>query len=325
MHLPLFNCFRGCRPLIGLDGCHLKGSYPILILVAIGKDKNNQIFPFAWATTEVENKETSGWFLECLKNDVGDVAEGLGLTFMSDRQKFTGLTFKELFWNAARATILFDFEVAMESIRLLSEDAYEYLANLPTQHWSKHAFSDFCKSNMILNNVCGTFNAVIKDARDKPILTQMEWMRKYMMKRNSEKWEIIQKMEGKDTPYVAKVFERMEKVARYCIVQLFRGDNYDEVELNGDKVVVDLQQRTCSCYHWKLTGIPCVHAFACPKHWEKIDMRQPLPPPVKVMPAGRPKSKKRKLEKGEKGEGAGQSKDTQPKAPKIQKRCRNCG
>ncbi|XP_021725632.1 uncharacterized protein LOC110692858 [Chenopodium quinoa] len=357
---------KGCRPLIGLDGCHLKGSYPGQILVAVGKDGNNQIFPFAWATVEVENKETWGWFLECLKND-GLLEAFEQLVPMAEKRycvrhiwanfklQYTGSTFKDLFWNAARATTLFDFEVAMESITFLSEDAYEYLANIPAEHWSRHAFSDFCKSNMILNNVCETFNAVIKDARDKPILTQMEWMRKYMMKRNSKKWDQIQKMEGKNTPYVAKVFERMEKVARYCIVQLSRGDSY-EVELNGDKVVVDLHQRTCSCYQWQLTGIPGVHAFACildkrtnpddyvdeyysratyilayqdaikpmpgPKHWEKIDMPQPLPPPVRVMP-GRPKSKKRKLEKGEKGEGAGQIKE--PKAPKTQKRCKNCG
>ncbi|XP_021759926.1 uncharacterized protein LOC110724776 [Chenopodium quinoa] len=281
---------KGCRPLIGLDGCHLKGAYPGQILVVVGKDGNNQIFPFAWATVEVENKDTWCWFIQCLQKDVGDCNEGLGFT-LSDRQKgllealdelvpnaekrfcvrhiwanfklqFTGSTFKELFWNAARATTLFDFEVAMESIKFLSEEAFEYLANISPSHWSRHAFSDWCKSNMLLNNLCETFNVVIKDARDKPILTQMEWLRCYMMKRNCEKWEAVQKMEGKNMPYVSKVFGRIEKAARYCIVQLSRGDSY-EVELNGDKVVVDLKMKACSCYHWQLTGIPCVHAYAC--------------------------------------------------------------
>ncbi|XP_021743103.1 uncharacterized protein LOC110709199 [Chenopodium quinoa] len=109
--------------------------------------------------------------------------------------QFSGATFKELFWSAARATTLFDFEVAMESIKFLSEEAYEYLAEIPAQHWSRHAFSPFPKSNMLLNNVCENFNAVIKEARDKPILTQMEWLWRYMMRRNHEKWESYQEME----------------------------------------------------------------------------------------------------------------------------------
>ena len=40
---------EGCRPIIGVDGCHLKGAYPGMILVAVSKDGNNCIFPIAWA------------------------------------------------------------------------------------------------------------------------------------------------------------------------------------------------------------------------------------------------------------------------------------
>ncbi|XP_021775773.1 uncharacterized protein LOC110739631 [Chenopodium quinoa] len=215
-----------------------------------------------------------------------------------------------------------DFEVAMESIHFLSEDAYVYLDKIPAKHWSRHAFSSDCKSNMLLNNVCETFNAVIRDARDKPILTQMEWMRRYMMKRHNEKWVAANKMDGKLIPYVTNLFERIERATRHCIVQISRGNSY-EVELNGDTVLVDLGNMTCTCYHWQLTGIPCVYGYACildkrvdpedyvdgyytrqkylyayeepvkpmlgPKHWEKQHhLRQPLPPPVRVMP-GRPK------------------------------------
>ena len=34
-----------CRPLIGLDGCFVKGEYGGQLLSAIGKDGNNQMFP----------------------------------------------------------------------------------------------------------------------------------------------------------------------------------------------------------------------------------------------------------------------------------------
>lgn len=79
----------------------------------------------------------------------------------------------------------------------MSEEAFMYLDNIPVRHWSRHAFTTNCKSNMLLNNLCEIFNAVIREARDKPILTQMQWLRRYMMRRNNEKWEAVQKMSGK--------------------------------------------------------------------------------------------------------------------------------
>ncbi|XP_021730019.1 uncharacterized protein LOC110696989 [Chenopodium quinoa] len=260
------GCLSSCRPLIGVDGCHLKGPYPSQILVAVGKDGNNNIYPIAWATAEIKNTETWVWFLESLMKALRDEDQGLGYTFISNRQKglvealhqvvpyadtrfcvrhiwanfklqFSGSTFKELFWSEARAT--FDFEVVMESIRFLSKEAFEYLSDIPAKHWSRHAFSTHPKSNMLLNNICETFNAVMKEAKDKPILTQMEWLRRYVMKRNNDKWDAYQKMERKVVPYVKKLFQKIEPAARHCIVQLSRGDSY-EVEHNFDLVTVDL-------------------------------------------------------------------------------------
>lgn len=36
---------KGCRPIIGLDGYHIKGQYPGQLLLAIGIDANNDMFP----------------------------------------------------------------------------------------------------------------------------------------------------------------------------------------------------------------------------------------------------------------------------------------
>ncbi|KAK8663586.1 hypothetical protein V6N13_083398 [Hibiscus sabdariffa] len=60
-----------CRPVVGLDGCFLKGSFKGDILSAVGRDCNNQIFPIAWAVVEVENRETWAWFLNNLQHDIG--------------------------------------------------------------------------------------------------------------------------------------------------------------------------------------------------------------------------------------------------------------
>jgi len=46
-----------CRPLIGLDGCFLKGRDGGNLLAAIGKDGNNQMLPIAFAVVDAETKE----------------------------------------------------------------------------------------------------------------------------------------------------------------------------------------------------------------------------------------------------------------------------
>ncbi|XP_062001875.1 uncharacterized protein LOC133719723 [Rosa rugosa] len=62
MYICLAACkegwIKGCRPLIGLDGCHIKGQHPGKILCAVGIDANNGIFPVAYSVVEVENTET---------------------------------------------------------------------------------------------------------------------------------------------------------------------------------------------------------------------------------------------------------------------------
>ena len=45
----------GCRPLIGIDCCYLKGTTEGQLLVAVGKDGNDNIFPIAYAIVEIEN------------------------------------------------------------------------------------------------------------------------------------------------------------------------------------------------------------------------------------------------------------------------------
>ena len=50
---------KGCKPLIGVDGCFLKGPYKGVLLVALGLDGNNGYFPIAYAVVQQENK--SNW------------------------------------------------------------------------------------------------------------------------------------------------------------------------------------------------------------------------------------------------------------------------
>ncbi|XP_051146985.1 uncharacterized protein LOC127262376 [Andrographis paniculata] len=122
------GCKAGCRTIIGLDGCFLRGIYKGQLLTAVGRDPNENIYPIAFAFVEIEKYETWDSFLERLLRDLGDSRTGEWF-FISDRQKglvetiaerapgaehrfclrhmynsfkvwFKGLKLKRLFWKA---------------------------------------------------------------------------------------------------------------------------------------------------------------------------------------------------------------------------------
>ena len=90
----LFICYdaqvkgflEGCRPIIGLDACFLKGPYGGQLMHAFGRDANNQIYMLAVAVVEAESTSSWTWFMENLISVIGRHEEK-GWCFMSDRQK----------------------------------------------------------------------------------------------------------------------------------------------------------------------------------------------------------------------------------------------
>lgn len=61
---------EGRRPIIVLDGCHLKAMYKGQLLAAVGIDGNNGMYPVAYAVVEKETRDSWTWFLWFLKEDL---------------------------------------------------------------------------------------------------------------------------------------------------------------------------------------------------------------------------------------------------------------
>jgi hypothetical protein len=83
---------QGCRPMIGVDTCFLKGRYKGMLMVAVGRDANNSMYPLSIADVEAKTKDSYTWFLEALISDLS-LAPPQGWTFISDRQKVNILIF----------------------------------------------------------------------------------------------------------------------------------------------------------------------------------------------------------------------------------------
>ncbi|XP_070003246.1 uncharacterized protein [Nicotiana sylvestris] len=86
LHAMKRGWLEGCRRIICLDGCFLKGVCKGQLLVAVSKDENNQIFPIVLKVVEVENTFNWTWFTKCMSEELG-LEDGRDLTIMSDIQK----------------------------------------------------------------------------------------------------------------------------------------------------------------------------------------------------------------------------------------------
>ncbi|CAI9287755.1 unnamed protein product [Lactuca saligna] len=172
---------NGCKRVIGLEGCFLKGAVN-------------------WT-----------WFLELLRDDL-DLDSGRGLVVISDQHKgllesmkdilphvehrncvmhiyanfrktFTGLEYKKLFWAASISCTQGDFKRHMESIKKLNPSTYEYLMSKQPKTWSRAYFGSCYTCEAVEKGTSGCFNSIILDARRKPLITMLEEIRIYIMDR----------------------------------------------------------------------------------------------------------------------------------------------
>ncbi|XP_057532847.1 uncharacterized protein LOC130810730 [Amaranthus tricolor] len=338
----------GCRRIIGVDGAHLKGPFPGVLMTDVGKDGNNNIFPVPWAVVETENVESWTWFLNLLVEDLKSVNPSSScveagcedFTFMSDRQKLKLGSTVGIFELISRSSFL-------ESCTNITFGKQQELT-------IRHAFSSRSKSGMLFNNYCESFNNVLVEARGKPIISLMEWIRRYVMQRSASKREGLSNFKGVLMPAITKMIERNSKeIYGLRVIPV----DVSEFELDDDEecYVVKLTNKTCLCGSWNLLSIPCKHAMACiiirkldpsefvheayhvetyaktyapkfygmPGHkmWPTTTLAKPLPPPFRKMP-GRPKMRKRKKEADE---GKGCKKPLSAVREFKQRRCGNCG
>jgi len=71
----------------------------------------------------------------------------------------------------------------MGELRNINPDAFNWLVAILRESWCKHAFSMYPRCDVLMNNLSKSFNSTILLARDKPIISMMEWIRSYIMSR----------------------------------------------------------------------------------------------------------------------------------------------
>ncbi|XP_022040793.1 uncharacterized protein LOC110943349 [Helianthus annuus] len=155
------------------------------------------------------------------------------------KSKWHGYLYKNLLGSAGRKTSIPYFNKAMEEIKTTERAMYDWLNEIPYTAWSSAYFSGRAKCDMLLNNICEVFNRQIIGARDKPIITCLEFIREYMTKRIVNVKKLQAKCMGPLTPHATEVYDEIKKQAAEMSV-----------------LMVDSDKK------WDLTGMPCKHAVA---------------------------------------------------------------
>nr|KAJ0220763.1 hypothetical protein LSAT_V11C200050740 [Lactuca sativa] len=293
----------GLRDFLGLDGTFMKGPYPGQVLTAVGLDSNNGIYPVAYAVVETESTSSWTWFLELLGEDL-DLGPNSNFTFISDRQKgiipamekvfpsaehrfclrhiqenmkkqWKGKDLSDQLWECGRATTVNHFNRAMDELKKINAEAHAWVSKIPANTWAKSHFSGRAHTDCLLNNLCEVFNSKLDEGRDKPIITCLEYIREYLMKRLCVVQKEIDKCEGLLTPTATTLFEKIKADASKYVAKYNGAGKYQVASTWQDQYVVNLNDHSCSCRFWEITGFPCRHAVCA--IWDKIENGENAP------------------------------------------------
>nr|XP_025657492.1 uncharacterized protein LOC112754119 [Arachis hypogaea] len=227
-------------------------------------------------------------------------------------------------WRAAKCTYLAAWEKELMEIRAISEGAYRHLIGIRPKYWTKSRFEFYPKCDALVNNMCESFNSAIVESREKPILTMLEDIRVYLMKRWAENRVLIEKYKDDILPRIKLKLQKEIDASRWWF-PVAAGISKFKVIRGRDKFVVDLLMKECTCRKFQMTGLPCPHAVSaincakddirkyvsscynkaayvacytpminpCNGHtmWERTTHPDVMPPPHRV-PIGRPKKKR---------------------------------
>ena len=89
------------------------------------------------------------------------------------------LQIKELFLAAAKSYKIEDFDTNMSEIRKIDERVHQYLQDIGLEKWTK-VYSMNNKFRMMTSNIAESLNSAIKNARELPITTLLEYLRGLM-------------------------------------------------------------------------------------------------------------------------------------------------
>ncbi|KAL3498614.1 hypothetical protein ACH5RR_041346 [Cinchona calisaya] len=157
----------------------------------------------------------------------------------------------------------------------------------PLENWCLALFSHHTKCDIIVNNIYDSFNSHILEARDSPIISMLETIRKILMNRMEDRSTWMRKCHEPMGPAIRQIIEDTMKISRQW-KPLSNGKG-------GYQISSDPYYYADSCYNRNLF-MQIYDNVLQPTNgkdlWPLSD-EMDLDPPIPCMQAGRPKKAKK--------------------------------
>ncbi|KAK2646652.1 hypothetical protein Ddye_021847 [Dipteronia dyeriana] len=279
--------FQRCmRPVITVDGTHLKGRFGGIMFGATAQDGNEQVYPIGFGYSDSENNLSWEWFLECLKGALGHIDD---LVFISDRHASIEVGISKVFpysthticcWHfyenikkrfhrkdvaaimdkAARAYTELQYNRHMKELRNLHPNAYKYVIDAGPHKWSRVHCPDR-RYRVMTTNAAECINSCLKFAWQLPMLTLEEFIRNMLHRWFHDHHRAAQSMRHQLTDATHLVIQKPVEKCNFMTVNLVDW-NIFSVKRAGKQWTVDLARKTCTCNKFQMDLLPCSHALA---------------------------------------------------------------
>ncbi|XP_060178567.1 uncharacterized protein LOC132608824 [Lycium barbarum] len=157
-------------------------------------------------------------------------------------------------------------------MKLVDDDGKVVIDDLlkyPPEKWSRAFFDTICKNQSVDNNLTECFNGWILEVRHKRIIKMLEEIRLKVMNMLNDNEAAATGWGMNYSRKTILLYNQFMRIAQKCHVN-GGADNGFEVAEGGDRHIVNIGLRKCTCRTWDLCGIPCPHAV-CALLYKKLD------------------------------------------------------
>ncbi|XP_038892626.1 uncharacterized protein LOC120081651 [Benincasa hispida] len=270
--------FKSCRPVIIIDGTHLKGKYKGTIIVGVAIDGNNQLYPLAYAIVDSENDRALKWFMTNLKAAIGECPN---LVFISDRGQSIANVIDIVFLNSYHELCTFHLKRNVENyfkdkvVRKLFHDAYRayresefkrhwvqivnykngslatYLEDASIQWWARcYQFGN--RYDNMTSNISKCFNAITKEVRVLPATSLLEYIRGMLQGWSHERRTMWSNSTSTHLVYAEEIMSLECEKARRCRVNPIDYYRFHVKDGGIDGIALTLENVvTSNCSVWR--------------------------------------------------------------------------
>lgn len=163
--------------------------------------------------------------------------------------------------KAARAYRLPEFYAVFNEIKMINASCAEYLIDIGFKHWTRVHFTGN-RYDVMTSNIAESWNSVLREAREYPIMALVEYIRSKLMTWFSERRNVTDNGSGRFTPRVLEIVAGNFEQSGGMLATKINSLEYEVQDKEGASFHVNLSTNSCTCNVFQTLLIPCPHAIS---------------------------------------------------------------